>query len=154
LYENDKYIIIHPGSGKSSNDIPISKFKEIAYKIREIRPGYKIVITGLEEEKQLAEEIIDSDNYIDVTGKLNLYELMILIDGCSLFLSNSTGPIHIAGALNKKVIGFYPNSKPMNATRWGPQGDNNYIFTPKDNSDEMNKIEVNDVIYKVKDILN
>lgn len=153
LYENDEYVIIHPGSGHSSNDMPAAKFREISEKITELFPKYKIVITGTESERELAEEVIDGKNYIDLTGKLTLRELMILIDGCSLYMSNSTGPIHIAGALNKNVIGFYPNSKPMNATRWGPPGDNNHIFTPKDNSDEMNKIDVNEVIDIVKVIL-
>ena len=31
---------------------------------------------------------------------------MILTDNSELFVSNSTGPIHLAGALNKKIIGF------------------------------------------------
>lgn len=153
LYEKDKYVIIHPGSGHSSNDVPVSKFGELSKKIGELFPDYKIVITGSEMEKPLAEEIMDGESYIDLTGKLTLRELVILIDGCRLFMANSTGPIHIAGALNKNVIGFYPNSKPMNATRWGPMGDKNHIFTPKDNSDEMNKIGVNEVIEVVKVIL-
>ncbi|MCB0722761.1 MAG: glycosyltransferase family 9 protein [Ignavibacteriae bacterium] len=153
LDEGDKYVIIHPGSGGSAKDLPLEKFKEIDEGIVKLYPDYKIVITGTEQEKDIAKQISGDRNYIDLTGKINLRELMILIDGCQLFMSNSTGPIHIAGALNKKIIGFYPNSRPINATRWGPPGDNNYIFTPKDDSDEMNKIEVNEVIDKVKDML-
>ena len=37
----------------------------------------------------------------------SLSELKTLISKSKLFVSNSTGPIHIAGALNKKIIGFF-----------------------------------------------
>ncbi len=110
-------------------------------------------MTRNEEEGLLSEKILNEGS-IDLTGKLSLRELMMLINECNLFMSNSTGPIHIAGAMNKQVIGFYPNSKPINATRWGPPGNNSHIFTPPEGSDEMNKIDVNRVIDIVKEKLN
>ena len=60
---------------------------------------------------------------------------MILIDKCKLFVSNSTGPIHIAGALNRKIIGFYPNSAPMNAVRWKPLSNQAVIISPETGDD-------------------
>jgi heptosyltransferase III len=153
IFKDDKYVIIHPGSGGSAKDLPVEKFTAIAEKIYEIYPDYKIVLTGTEEEGLLSEKILN-EGCIDLTGKLTLRELMMLIKECSLFMSNSTGPIHIAGAMNKQVIGFYPNSKPINDTRWGPPGNNSHIFTPPDGTDEMNKIDVNSVIEIVKEKLN
>ena len=38
---------------------------------------------------------------------------------CSdLFIAGSTGPLHIAGALNKKTVGFYPSKKSSTSLRW------------------------------------
>ncbi|MCK7526687.1 MAG: hypothetical protein MZV64_58355 [Ignavibacteriales bacterium] len=82
----------------------------------------KVVLTGLEEDKPIINLFKEkfNNNVIDVSGILTLRELMIFIDKCELFISNSTGPIHIASALNKNVIGFHPVSAPMNADRWRP----------------------------------
>ncbi|MEO8446822.1 MAG: glycosyltransferase family 9 protein, partial [bacterium] len=120
----DRFFIMHPGSGKSSLDLPVTKQSELVNLLLNNYTGYKIVFTGLDSERSLVEEITkdihSKDRIIDLAGKLNLKELLILIDNCKLFISNSTGPIHIAGALNKNIIGFYPNEKVMSNVRWGP----------------------------------
>ena len=156
---DDKYIIIHPGSGESSIDLPLEMFSEFAEKFIEGFKDYKVIITGTKRERNLYEKMHNSlplvyrRSLYNLTGSLNLEELMILIDHTKLFMSNSTGPLHIAGALNKNTIGFYPNSKPVNAVRWGPPGKNSYVFAPPDGSDEMNKIDLNEVIDTTKRIL-
>lgn len=148
-----KYIIVHPGSGGSAADLPAEKFREFIMKAGNMFPDHKILLTGTDLERELINSIKD-EMTIDISGKFGLRELAVLIDGCSLFLSNSTGPIHIAGALDKNVIGFYPNSKPINATRWGPPGNHSHILTPPDGTDEMNKIDISVVINIASEVLN
>ena len=159
LSQEDKYIILHPGSGGSAKDIPVEKFSEFTDLITQEFCDHRIVITGLENEKALAEEIIKNSEeanrrfIIDLTGKLSLKELMMLIDHSELFISNSTGPIHIAGALNKKIIGFYPNEKHMSEVRWGPLGNKRIIIKPAINSNDMNRINAADVLNAAKKLL-
>ena len=44
----------------------------------------------------------------------------------------STGPLHIAAALGKYVIGIYPPIKPMHPGRWAPIGKNaSYLVLDK-----------------------
>jgi len=40
------------------------------------------------------------------------------INVSDVFMSGSTGPLHVAGALNKKTIAFYPNKKSSTSLRW------------------------------------
>ena len=40
------------------------------------------------------------------------------ISCCDVFIAGSTGPLHIAGALNKKTVGFYPSKKSSTSLRW------------------------------------
>ena len=40
------------------------------------------------------------------------------ISVCDIFIAGSTGPLHIAGALNKKTIGFYPRKTSSTSLRW------------------------------------
>lgn len=159
LNTEDKFIILHPGSGGSAKDLPAEKFSEFINIFSEEFSDHRIVLTGLENESALTNKIINNSagNYTgritDLTGKLSLRELMILTDHSDLFVSNSTGPIHIAGALNKKIIGFYPNEKHMSEMRWGPLGDNNIIMKPGDNSDDMNIIRAEDILKAAKQLM-
>ncbi len=143
---DSRYIIVHPGSGGSAKDIPVKRLALFINKFSEIYADYRIVITGTENEKPVINQLmknVRSDfktSVHDVSGMLDLKELMILIDNSDLFISNSTGPIHIAGALNRNIIGFYPNEKPMSDTRWKPLSENTVILKPDGISDDMDLI--------------
>lgn len=132
-----KYIIIHPGSKGSAVDLPVNKLIELAEYVKTKYPLVKIVVTGLDQESNVTSlfPLKLGGDIINLTGILDLREMMILIDKCKLFVSNSTGPIHIAGALNRKIIGFYPNSAPMNAVRWKPLSNQAVIISPETGDD-------------------
>lgn len=147
-----KYIIIHPGSKGSARDLPGEKFSYFIKTFLVKHKEFKILLTGLLNEKDFIQKIIsteiavDQGRLVNLAGELSLRELMILISNTKLFISNSTGPIHIAGALNKNIIGFYPNSKVMSDTRWKPLAENVVILKPDKNSDDMSTINVEDII--------
>ncbi len=128
LSEGD-YIIIHPGSKGSARDLKPSKFRELAQKLSD--SGFKIVITGSESEKELAKFVSDGlKNVYNFAGLFNLKELSALIKYATIFISNSTGPIHIASAVGTTVVGFYPPIKVMSPKRWGPYTNDKIIFMP------------------------
>ncbi|MBK8980837.1 MAG: glycosyltransferase family 9 protein [Ignavibacteria bacterium] len=152
-----KYIIVHPGSGGSAKDLPAGKFSELLKTLRHEFKDHSILLTGIKSERELEEKIISdsgSADAVNLCGELSLRELLTLIDECSLFISNSTGPIHIAGILNKKIIGFYPNEKPMHAGRWKPLGKNVVIFSPESPDDDMNEINIDEAVISAKKFLN
>ena len=152
----EKFVIIHPGSRGSAKDISLEQFREIGSKILANYPDHKIVYTGLQAEREKVIRSMPSEstgNAVDLSGMLTLRELMMLIDKSKLFISNSTGPAHIAGALNKNIIGFYPNSPPVNDIRWRPLGSNVTIIKPPGSSDNMSLIEPDDVIASTREYL-
>ena len=130
-FDEDKLvIIIHPGSGGSAVDLPVEKFKELVSKL-EKRNDIEIVITGSESEKKLCGSLVISEKIHNLAGKLELSELTALINKADIFIANSTGPIHIAAALGKSTIGFYPNLLQCSAKRWGPYSEKSVVFTPQ-----------------------
>jgi len=154
---DEKYIIIHPGSKGSAIDIPTEILIEFTKEFQKQFKNYKIILTGAEQEKIISEKFLNTESshekIIILNGITNLRELMILIDSSSLFISNSTGPIHIAGALNKKIIGFYPNTIPMTASRWKPLSVNTIILSPEHSSD-MSEISAENIKSAANKLLN
>jgi lipopolysaccharide heptosyltransferase II len=121
-------VIVHPGSGGSAIDLPIDKMKEVVKLIAQ--EPVEILITGSKAEKELCQSLTVSKGVINVAGKFNLRELIALIDQSDLLIANSTGPIHIAAALGKNVIGFYPKVVTCASKRWGPYTNKKIIFSP------------------------
>lgn len=149
---NSKFIIVHAGSKGSARDIPVNKLTNFIRRFLEFYNDYKVILTGINQESGIIAIIINNlpeqarKNIINTCGKLSLRELMVLIDLSELFISNSTGPIHIAGALNKKIIGFYPNEAPVNARRWGPLSKNKIILNPPIAGGSMDMITTSEVL--------
>jgi ADP-heptose:LPS heptosyltransferase len=135
---NKKLVVIHPGSGGSAVDLPVEKFKELVLMLIE-RNDIETFITGLESESKLCDSLIISKKVHNLAGNLNLGELISLISKADIFISNSTGPLHIAAALGKNTIGFYPNLLQCSAKRWGPYSDKSVVFVPQNECSDCEK---------------
>ena len=116
-------IIIHPGSGGSSRDWPAEHFAALAREIT-ANLSVQLIVTGTEKEKSVARDICAAAGMkpISLAGRLTVDELMAVINRAALFIANSTGPLHLAVALNKQVLAFYPPIQACRPERWGPYG--------------------------------
>jgi len=81
----------------------------------------ELVLIGANAERKYTQAVaqtIDSPRRVhDLAGALNLIELAELISSAALFISNDSGPLHLAAALQKPVVGFYGPETPK---RFGP----------------------------------
>jgi heptosyltransferase III len=118
---SERFAILHPGSGGSARDWPAEKFSALGKRIkREL--GLKIVVNGGSKEGELVRKVVDG---IDgpccaVAGELTLMELGALIRRGVVFVSNSTGPMHIAAVVGTPVVAFFPPILQCSPVRWGP----------------------------------
>ena len=113
---------------------------------------FNVVITGTKNELQLCDEVQAlATNSFNFCSKFNLLEMIALLDKAEFVVTNSTGIIHIAAALNKKILGFYPDSPNIGSVRWGPMNHKKIILTPQNSSshiesDDLSLISVKDAI--------
>ena len=85
-------------------------------------PNTVVVLTGTPAEHKLNEDIIkrcscDHKKVFNLAGMLNFSEFIGLFDCLNLFISNDTGPMHLASAQNCKTIGLFGPNLPL---RFGP----------------------------------
>jgi len=122
LSESVEYIVIHPGSKGSAPNWPGSFYQELIKKLAE---HYKVVITGQgNNERELP------DFAINLINKTDFAQLIGVLSKARLFISGSTGPLHIAAALGTPVLGIFPNSPTNGPQRWGPRGKFASFITP------------------------
>lgn len=158
-----KIIIVHPGSGGSSVDLPFDSMKKLIVMIAH-ELDCEILITGSRTETELCQSLIVNEKTKSLAGELELKEMIALIEKAEILIANSTGPIHIAAALGKNVIGFYPKIVSCSDKRWGPYTNNKKIFTPTLDCNNcsreqcerlncMNSINIEEVFNTVKSFL-
>ncbi len=116
-----EYIVIHPGSGGSAPNWSTNRYKELAGLISNEIP---VVITGLELN---ADEF---DGCLNLSGKTDLAQLAGVISGCRIFISGSTGPLHMADALGAKCVSLFSNHPDVGPSRWGPRRNMENVLVP------------------------
>jgi heptosyltransferase-2 len=124
ISEGDFVIGMSPGAGFWNKEWTNEGFSGVIdYFARKYKA--KILLFGSEKDnkkiQQISELVFNKNSLLDLSGRLNLLELIAGIEKCNLFITNDTGAMHIAVALKKKVIaifgpttkefGFFPNSK-------------------------------------------
>jgi heptosyltransferase III len=124
LIKPDKFnLILHPKSKGSAREWGLDNFNRLIAYLPEDK--YRIFITGTAEEGRMIfgkDGLTISEKVINLTGTLGLGELISFIGHADGMVAASTGPIHIAAALNRVAIGIYPPMRPIHPGRWAPLG--------------------------------
>lgn len=116
------YVILHPKSQGSAREWPIEKY--IALSKQLLERGYHCYFTGTEKEGALFRNTLPNNpSIIDTTGQLNMEQLLYLIQQSAGLVACSTGPLHLAGFLQRKAIGLFIVKRPMHPGRWKPLGE-------------------------------
>jgi lipopolysaccharide heptosyltransferase II len=163
--ENSDFLIgVNPGSSEKwkIKRWGIDKYAQLINKLVEDYKAKILVFTGPSEENILKElEEITKVKFIPVKEN-NLLNLAAIIKKCNLFITNDTGPLHIAVSVGTPVIDIVG---PSNPKKTGPYT-KNCIIIKKDLSCSPCKklqcedlsclklITVEDVLEKVEEIKN
>ncbi len=132
LIDKDKFnLILHPKSKGSAREWGLENYASLLKLIP--RDKFKIFITGTKAEGDILREegffkILDEKDehavkVLDMTGQMSLQELISFINAIDGLVAASTGPLHIAAALEKITVGIYPPIRPMHPGRWAPLGE-------------------------------
>ncbi|MEX1138508.1 MAG: glycosyltransferase family 9 protein [Bacteroidota bacterium] len=131
MTENSPFVILHPGSGGSARDWRPESFGKLGARLAE--RGLNVVVTGGPAEERLKDTVVQHSKSTAkaLPRALPLLTLAALIRKAAVFVSNSTGPLHIAAAVGTPVVAFYPPIRQCSPTRWGPLTDRKVIFEPR-----------------------
>lgn len=115
---SSKLIFIHPGSGGSATNLRPDQYVELANAIA--CPDGAFVITAGPGEEAVAQEVArgiaaPATLFPSEKGLVDFARTLQIAD---LFISGSTGPLHIAGALDRPTAAFYPGHRSATPLRW------------------------------------
>ncbi len=126
LAEAQKYIgritrplvVIHPGAADFRRRWPTRHFATVADQIARDR-GVQVVLTGTEAERDIVDRVMDAMHApaINLCGCLTIGGLTGLLSQAQLVISNDTGPLHLARAVNTPTVGVF---WAPNVINWGP----------------------------------
>lgn len=108
--------------------LPQENFIEIISHFTE-KYNCKISLIGSKEEVPYVEKIFsrlkNKNSVNNLCGKTSVKELITLINSSACLITNDSGPLHIASALNIPVVAFFGPESPQ---RYGPLSEKKLVF--------------------------
>ncbi|MHC5076075.1 MAG: glycosyltransferase family 9 protein [Planctomycetota bacterium] len=116
--DQHNYAVLIPGSAHADKCWPVENFARIAERIHN-EFGLYIISSGTASEKIITDKLktVSKVPIVDFAGLTSLGELVSLIKGAQLVVSNDTGPGHIAAVLNVPLVMIFGRANPA---RVGP----------------------------------
>jgi lipopolysaccharide heptosyltransferase II len=118
---SERWIAIQPGARWLNKRWPVEHFAALTRLLATRAPDLRFAIMGGNEDRALGAQILAAvpERSLDLTGQLSLSEMIEWLRRCDLMLTNDTGPMHVAAALRKPVVGLFGPTTP---SRTGPYG--------------------------------
>jgi len=119
--ENDPaLVVVHPGSGGSANNLSLEQYAELIKQLK-LTPEHHVVISAGPDELDKAEALstlLEDIPHSIYHSQQGLVSFAQFLQSVILFISGSTGPLHIAGALDVPTAAFYPRRRSATSLRW------------------------------------
>lgn len=107
---------------------PIERFVQLAEKILN-KENVKIVLTGDKADVSYVDKFVEimkaNEKLINLAGKLNIGGLAVLLRKARVFVTNDSGPLHIAVSLGIPTVSLFGPETPV---RYGPHGSSHAVF--------------------------
>ena len=119
--DKHRWIAIQPGGRWLNKRWPVDNYAELVAQLAKKFPDHHFAILGGADERALGESIAlaAESRCVNLCGELLLPEMVEWLRVCDLMVTNDTGPMHVAAALGKPVVGIFGPTEPR---RTGPYG--------------------------------
>jgi len=110
-------VLINPGAGWGAKRWPVERYADVAQNL--IARGCRVLVNVGPGEEPLAEVIVRATGGAATPLACTLPQLITITRRISLAIAGDTGPLHLACALGRPVVGIYG---PTDPSRNGPFG--------------------------------
>jgi heptosyltransferase-1 len=110
-------VLINPGAGWGAKRWPIQRYDAVAQGLIDL--GFRILVNAGPGEEKLAEVIARGTSGAAIPLNCTLAQLIAITRRVALVVAGDTGPLHLACALGRPVVGIYG---PTDPARNGPFG--------------------------------
>ncbi|MBN1234002.1 MAG: glycosyltransferase family 9 protein [Candidatus Coatesbacteria bacterium] len=116
--DGKKTIGIHAGSKGSALNWSEDNYFSLAETLA--GEGMNVILTGTSEEEKLFKGKIRNSKIISLFGKTTFFQFAALCTFLDLFISGSTGVMHVASTMGTRTLTFFPPFLSCSSKRWGP----------------------------------
>jgi ADP-heptose:LPS heptosyltransferase len=107
------YVLVVPDSSNTLKSWPIDRFEQLAHQLADLSPAALVFAgTADAERPRRAFQRWRDDRFIDLTGCTSSIDLLRLIKGARLVVTNDSGGLHMAVMLGRPVVAIVGGGLP------------------------------------------
>lgn len=155
-----RLVFVHPGSGGSANNLKPGQYAELARGLARDKQNFIVLSAGPGEydmARALSTELSGIGHCVYESTE-GLTQFARHIHFADVFISGSTGPLHLAGALDRPTVGFYTNRQSATSLRWQTlsRADRRLAFSPPDSAapEDMSTVKINVALAEIQAMLS
>ncbi len=128
------FVVLNFGGNWDAKRWPLENFAELGKMIIDSL-NLGVVLSGASRDIWMAERLfkmIGREKVLITAGKTTIKQLAALMERAKAIVSNDSGPMHIAAAVNKNIIGIFGPTNPMITGLFGELQKNNIFCLPEE----------------------
>ncbi len=128
--KNVPLVAVNPGASSVSKRWPAKNFASVCDSLAK-KYKARILIVSNNKNTEFAKVLAIGMEYepVNLAGRTTVGELAAMLSKCRLFISNDSGPVHIACAVGVPVISIFGRKNPgLSPKRWGPTGEKSVVL--------------------------
>ena len=129
--------LINPGAGWGAKRWPVERYAEVARGL--MSRGLRVLVNAGPGEEPMADVIVKEASGAAIPLAMSLDQLIAVSRRVAICIAGDTGPLHLACALGRPVVGIYG---PTDPSRNGPYGTNFRVLrSPESRRDHTRRPE-------------
>ena len=119
ISSGEAYVVLAPGAASPLKRWDVWKFRELAKRLRDDF-SIPIVIVGTKGDEPEFNGVFSKEEWVSLVGELSLMELGHLLKSARLFITNDSGPMHLAAAFGTPTLAIFGPTDPEVYGPYGP----------------------------------
>ena len=113
----ERFVMMAPTAGWGAKQWPVERFGAVAAELG--RAGYRTLVNASSARDEAAAQLVNASEGFATAVPCSIGQMIALMRRAALVIAGDTGPLHMAAALERPVVGIYG---PTDPARTGPFG--------------------------------
>lgn len=147
-----RWVFVHSGTGGSATNLSLIQYAKLIKSLSILYPDWWFFLTsgpGEEANTNALYALVTGvcPNIVIYQSNKGLEHFCQVVANAQLFIAGSTGPLHIAAALDVPTVGFFPSKRSATALRWKTLNSpgRHLAFSPLRQDGDMESINIDNV---------
>ena len=131
-----RFVVVSPTAGWGAKQWPADRYGRVASALAQA--GFRTLVNAASADDSVGRRVVESSEGAATLVACSIGQMIALVRRAELVVAGDTGPLHLAAALEKPVVGLYG---PTDPERNGPYGSASCVLRHRSSTLDHSRLE-------------